>query len=98
MAGGGVTISGTLAMLIPPSIALVLYGLVAQGSIGKLLIAGVIPGLRGTAPSSRTGVARGGREPACAPPGRSYPWRAQFGSLGVVGPMLMLFMLVTGVS
>ena len=35
---GVVTISGTLAMLIPPSIALVLYGLVAQVSIGKLLI------------------------------------------------------------
>ena len=45
MAAGVVAISGTLAMLIPPSIALVLYGLVANVSIGKLLIAGVVPGL-----------------------------------------------------
>ncbi|OYW98960.1 MAG: C4-dicarboxylate ABC transporter permease, partial [Rhizobiales bacterium 32-66-8] len=45
LASGVVAISGTLAMLIPPSVALVLYGVIADISVGKLLIAGVIPGL-----------------------------------------------------
>ncbi len=45
LAGGVVAISGTLAMLIPPSIALILYGLIADVNIGQLLIGGVIPGI-----------------------------------------------------
>ena len=45
LAAGVVAISGTLAMLIPPSIALVLYGIIADVSIGQLLIGGVIPGI-----------------------------------------------------
>jgi TRAP-type C4-dicarboxylate transport system permease large subunit len=45
LATGVVAISGTLAMLIPPSIALVLFGLIADVNIGALLIGGVLPGL-----------------------------------------------------
>jgi TRAP-type C4-dicarboxylate transport system permease large subunit len=45
LSGGVVAISGTLAMLIPPSIALILYGIIADVSISALLIGGVIPGL-----------------------------------------------------
>ncbi len=45
LSGGVVAISGTLAMLIPPSIALILYGIIADVSIGALLIGGVIPGI-----------------------------------------------------
>jgi len=96
VACGVVTISGTLAMLIPPSIALVLYGLVAQVSIGKLLIAGVIPGLMVTLTIILTVFFLVWRDPACAPAGRSYSWREKLASLGAVGPMLLLFMLVTG--
>src|SRR5689334_6859905 len=44
MAAGVVAISGTLAMLIPPSIAMVLYGLLAGVNIAKLLVAGIVPG------------------------------------------------------
>ncbi len=44
-ASGVVAISGTLAMLIPPSIALILYGLLSGESIAVLLIAGIVPGL-----------------------------------------------------
>src|SRR6187402_2295477 len=49
MAAGVVAISGTLAMLIPPSVALVIYGLLAEVNIGALLIGGVIPGILVTA-------------------------------------------------
>ena len=42
---GTVAIAGTLAIMIPPSVPFVLYGLVTGTSIGKLFIAGIIPGL-----------------------------------------------------
>ena len=96
MACGVVTISGTLAMLIPPSIALVLFGLVANVSIGRLLIAGVIPGILVTLTIILTVFYLVWRDPACAPAGRGYGWREKVATLGAVGPMVLLFMLVTG--
>ena len=42
---GVVAISGTLAMLIPPSIAMVVFGLLADVNIAKLLVAGIVPGV-----------------------------------------------------
>jgi len=42
---GTIAIAGTLAIMIPPSIAFVIYGLMTQTSIGKLFVAGVFPGL-----------------------------------------------------
>lgn len=45
MALGIVASGGTLAVMIPPSIGLILYGILADVSIGKLLIAGIIPGI-----------------------------------------------------
>lgn len=44
LAGGLVAAGGTLGVLIPPSITLILYGIVAEQSIGKLFIAGIVPG------------------------------------------------------
>jgi C4-dicarboxylate transporter DctM subunit len=45
LAAGSIGIGATLDILIPPSIALVIYGIATQTSIGKLLIAGVVPGI-----------------------------------------------------
>jgi len=45
MATGVVAAGGTIAALIPPSIAICIYGLIVEESIGKLLIAGIIPGI-----------------------------------------------------
>ena len=45
LAAGAIGIGATLDILIPPSIAMVIYGIATQTSIGKLLIAGIIPGL-----------------------------------------------------
>lgn len=42
---GVISVSGTLAIMIPPSIPLVLYGVITETSIGKLLIAGIVPGI-----------------------------------------------------
>jgi tripartite ATP-independent transporter DctM subunit len=45
LAAGVVAASGTLASLIPPSVILVIYGIITEQSIGALLIAGFIPGI-----------------------------------------------------
>jgi len=96
IASGAVAISGTLAMLIPPSVAIVLYGIIANQSIGELLIAGIMPGLLVTLVIAATVVMLvllHGKKLE----NRAYSWREKFAALKVVGPMLVLFMLVTGV-
>src|SRR6266850_2557206 len=45
LAAGAIGIGATLDILIPPSVGMVIYGITTQTSIGKLLIAGVIPGI-----------------------------------------------------
>lgn len=47
LAAGAIASGGTLGILIPPSIILVLYGIITQQDIGKLFIAGILPGIVG---------------------------------------------------
>ena len=49
LATGAIAAGGTLGILIPPSITMILYGIASETSIGRLFIAGVIPGLLLTA-------------------------------------------------
>lgn len=97
LAGGVVAISGTLAMLIPPSIALVLYGIIADVSISALLIGGVIPGILVMLVIMATVYVLVLVDPKAAPGGRAYTMREKIASLKVVGAMVFLFMAVTGV-
>lgn len=96
LACGVVAISGTLAMLIPPSIALILYGIIADISIGALLIGGVIPGLMVTLTIILTIAFLVWRDPSSAPLGKSYTMREKIMSLRRVGLVLILFFAVTG--
>ncbi|HMM71079.1 MAG TPA: TRAP transporter large permease subunit, partial [Rhodocyclaceae bacterium] len=97
LACGVVAISGTLAMLIPPSIALVLFGIIADVSIGELLIGGIIPGLMVMLAIVTTVFFLVWRDPTRAPTGKRYTFREKFASLKVVWPMIVLFMAVTGI-
>lgn len=97
LAAGVVAISGTLAMLIPPSIALVIYGLLAEVNIGKLLIGGVIPGLLVTGAIMLTVYFLVWQEPSRAPRPIAIAFREKVKLLREVGPMLVLFGLVTGI-
>jgi tripartite ATP-independent transporter DctM subunit len=96
LAAGVVAISGTLAMLIPPSVAIILYGLIAQVSISQLLIAGIIPGLLVTLVIILTVLILVAINPAHAPAGIRYSMREKLASLRIVGPMVALIMMVTG--
>ena len=48
LASGSIAAGGTLGILIPPSVIMVIYGIMTETSIGKLLIAGIIPGIIAT--------------------------------------------------
>src|SRR5690606_16581719 len=96
VACGVVAISGTLAMLIPPSIALVLYGIIADVSIGRLLVGGVIPGILVTLTIMATVYLLVMTDRSRAPTGRAYSLMEKLRSLRVVWAVLFLFMAVTG--
>ncbi|MDK3020204.1 TRAP transporter large permease [Pseudodonghicola flavimaris] len=96
LAGGVVAISGTLSMLIPPSIALILYGIIADIPVSALLIGGVLPGILVTATIILTIAFLVWRDPEAAPTGQAYRLAEKFASLKRVGPVLILFFAVTG--
>nr|WP_165826304.1 MULTISPECIES: TRAP transporter large permease [Rhizobium] len=93
---GVVAVSGTLAMLIPPSIALVLYGIIAEVNIAALLIGGVIPGIVVTLAIIATVYVLLWRDPSIAPETERYSWSERLGALKQIGPMLLLLFCVTG--
>jgi tripartite ATP-independent transporter DctM subunit len=97
MATGVVAISGTLAMLIPPSIALIIYAILANVSIGQLLIGGIVPGLIITVTIMLTIWVLVVMDPARAPLGPKVSFRVKLRLLKVVGPMIVLLTFVTGV-
>jgi len=96
MAAGVVAISGTLAMLIPPSVALVIFGLLAEVNIGQLLIGGIIPAILVTATIMATIYFLVWQDPSRAPRIEPVSWREKFSLLWQIGPMVLLFSLVTG--
>ena len=95
-ASGIVSISGTLAMLIPPSIVIIFYGLLSGVDVGKLLIGGIIPGLLVTLTIILTIWYLIWRDPSIAPSGTRSTLKEKIMSLKVAGPFLLLFMMVTG--
>jgi tripartite ATP-independent transporter DctM subunit len=96
MAAGVVAISGTLSMLLPTSVALVIFGLLAEVNIGKLLVSGIIPAILVTITIMATIYFLVWQDPSRAPPAKSVPWREKFSLLWQVSPMVVLFSIVTG--
>ncbi len=87
---------GTLGILIPPSVILVIYGLLTETSIGKLFIAGILPGLLGVLFylfAVRWSVFR---DPSAGPAGEKASWRERLVALRGVWAVLLLFFLVIG--
>jgi tripartite ATP-independent transporter DctM subunit len=96
MAAGVVAISGTLAILLPTSVALVIFGLLAEVNVAKLLISGIIPAILVTLTIIATILILVWRDPSRAPRAASVPLREKLALLRGVAPMLALFAIVTG--
>ena len=100
LAAGVVASAGTLAALIPPSILFVLYGIFAEVSIVKLLIAGIMPGLLTAAIYSIMIIVRCRLDPALAPPivfaDRPALQRERRESINEVWPLVVLIAGIIG--
>ena len=96
MAAGVVAISGTLSMLIPPSVAMIVYGLLADVSIAQMLVAGVVPGMLVTFTIGFTVWFLAWQKPERAPISEKVPLREKIYLLRLIGPMLLLMLAVTG--
>ncbi|MFH1490018.1 MAG: TRAP transporter large permease subunit, partial [Pseudomonadota bacterium] len=96
LATGCLAAGGTLGILIPPSVGFIFYAIVTEESIGRLFIAGILPGLLLAAMFIATIYIMARRNPMLAPRGEATTWREKWVSLkGVVG-MLILFVLILG--
>jgi len=104
VATGSIAAGGTLGILIPPSVTMIVYGISTQTSIGRLFLAGVVPGVLLTImfmawalfDSRRKGFRFGASS-------QQYSWRQKLESLPRVLPLLliilgMLFVLYGGVA
>ena len=87
---------GTLGILIPPSVILVIYGLLTETSIGKLFIAGIIPGLLGVVFYLLAVRWTIWRNPDAGPAGERTDWAGRGAALKGVWAVLLLFFLVIG--
>ena len=97
LATGTVASAGTLGSLIPPSILFVLYGIFAEVSITKLLIAGIFPGLLTAGIYAAMIITRAKIWPEIAPRTDVGATRAErWQSLGAVWPLLVLILGIIG--
>jgi tripartite ATP-independent transporter DctM subunit len=96
MAAGVVAISGTLAMLLPTSVALIIFALLAEVNVAKLLMSGIIPAIVVTITIIATILFLVWQDPSRAPPAPRVAFREKLILLKGVGPMMLLFTVVTG--
>jgi C4-dicarboxylate transporter DctM subunit len=93
---GTVATVGTLGNLIPPSIGMVIYGLITETSIGKLFLAGIIPGLIVACVFIVTLYFWCKMRPEMGPKGEKSTWRARFLALRSVIGIAVIFIVVIG--
>jgi len=96
LATGSVASAGTLGVMIPPSTVFLVYGILTENSIGKLFIAGVLPGLLLAFLMMITVAILCWRNPNLAPPGAPTSWKGRLRSLTGVIETLLLFLFVIG--
>lgn len=96
LASATIAAGGTLGILIPPSIILMIYGILTQQNIGELFIAGVIPGLLGLALYMAVIYLIAWIWPEHAPRGAKASARERWESLAGVWPFVTLFLLIIG--
>lgn len=96
LAAGTVAVGGTLAIMIPPSIPMVIYGVQTETSIGKLFIAGIIPGLLLAALYAATIILMVSMRPDLALRAKPFPLQERIAALRDVWPVVVLVALVIG--
>ena len=94
---GIVATVGTLGVLIPPSVVLIVFGIITQISIGKLFLAGIIPGLLIAFFFVVVIFGWCRINPALGPRGERYGWGDRMRTLPeIVWPILIFFVIIVG--
>jgi len=96
LATGSLAAGGTLGILIPPSTAFVLYGIITEQPIGKLLLSGVLPGILLSLLFIILIYIWATWNPSLAPSGPKISWRERLISLKDLWALLILFLVVMG--
>jgi tripartite ATP-independent transporter DctM subunit len=95
-ATGVIAAGGTLGAIFPPSTVLAVYGIITEQDIGKLFIAGIIPGLVAAAMYMITIFLIGKVRPDFLPTGSRASWRERFEAVRDIWAPLLLFVFVIG--
>jgi tripartite ATP-independent transporter DctM subunit len=93
---GTVATVGTLGILMPPSVVLIVYGILTETSIGKLFLAGILPGLLVALSFVVTLLGWSMYNPALGPKGARSTWKERFASLPPVLWVGTIFIIVVG--
>ncbi|MCG8642128.1 MAG: TRAP transporter large permease subunit [Desulfobacterales bacterium] len=94
---GSLAGAGTLGFLIPPSLIMIVYAILAEVSIGKMFIAGILPGILLAGIYMLYLVFQGIRNPDIAPhDGKHYTWKDRLLSIKDVYPVFILILAVLG--
>jgi tripartite ATP-independent transporter DctM subunit len=96
LATASIAAGGTLGILIPPSVILVIYGLLTEQSIGKLFMAGFIPGFIGIVFYTLAVKYVVARDASLGPAGERTDWKERLIALKDVWTTLALFIFVIG--
>ncbi len=95
-ATGVIAAGGTLGAMLPPSTVLAVYGIITEQDIGKLFIAGIIPGLLAMTMYVITIALIGYFRPGFLPTGPGTTWKERFSGLRDIWAPMLLFMFVIG--
>lgn len=96
LSSGSIAAGGTLGILIPPSVPMVIYGLLAEADIGKLFIAGIVPGILLTVLFILAIAAQVRVNPQLGPPGERIPWPARWRAISRIWGIALLFVIIIG--
>jgi C4-dicarboxylate transporter DctM subunit len=96
LATGSMASAGTLAIMIPPSIPMVIYGVWTETSIGKLFIAGIVPGILLTLGFCAYIIIRCALNPSLGPPAERYSWSDRLRAVGKLLPTATIFIIILG--
>ena len=96
LATGSIAAGGTLGILIPPSVILIIYGIMTESDIGLLFIAGILPGLLGVILYLVAVLVSVTIKPEIGPRGEKTEWAGRIQALWGVSGVLGLFGLVIG--
>src|SRR5881296_819428 len=96
LASGSIAAGGTLGILIPPSVIMVIYGIMTETNIGKLFAAGIFPGIVATGLLCLAVAWMTWRDPRAGPPGERSSWVVRLEAIRHVWPVVLLFLVVIG--